>query len=144
MAMEGSPPTEERDFNGREDIVERESISILERLKADPPTASAPPLSSEGNMAPLPAGDLPGDIPAHAGSRVRGTTYSMTKEKLLLTYRYMKTRLAEQPSPPTVIHIPPGVIYRRFGFGIALGKLIKVPIIITPSSSLGRDSHRPS
>ena len=56
----------------------------------------------------------------------RSTAYSMTREKLLLTYRYMKGRLNEQPHPPTIIYIPPGVIYRRFGFGIALGKLIKV------------------
>lgn len=58
--------------------------------------------------------------------RPRSATYSMTKEKLLLTYRYMKGRLAEQPFPPTTIYIPPNVIYRRFGFAIALGKLIKV------------------
>jgi len=113
---EGQPMTEERD-SSRENSGDGESNSILEKLK------SGAGASSEGSMAPLPADDP--DLWSQS-ARMRATTYSMTKEKLLLTYRYMKSRLAEQPSPPTIIHIPPGVIYRRFGFGIALGKLLKV------------------
>jgi len=51
--------------------------------------------------------------------------YSLTKEKLLLAYRYMKSKLEDQDQPPTIIFIPPGVIYRRFGFGLAIQKLAK-------------------
>jgi hypothetical protein len=46
------------------------------------------------------------------------------REKLLLGYRHMKAELMKQ-SIPTSIYAPPNEIYRRFGYGMCLRKLLK-------------------
>ena len=44
------------------------------------------------------------------------------REKLLLSYRYMKSKLLEQATP-RVIYLPPDEVIHRFGYEIAIQKL---------------------
>ena len=46
------------------------------------------------------------------------------REKLLLGYRFIKSELLKQANP-AVIYVPPNEIYRRFGYGMCLKKLLK-------------------
>jgi hypothetical protein len=50
--------------------------------------------------------------------------HSTEKERLLLAYRYMKEKVSEQ-EVPEVLYLPEDEVMRRFGYNIAIRKIMR-------------------